>query len=533
MVNSESFLTTGKDVSGTVSPLDILLFKYPPHESMQAELPYFLEMLSFSIFGMSFLSSLIPNLLLSIGTVIVAYFLGRELLGEKSGLMIGLITAINPWSIFIGRTAYEPAAATFFFLLGLLVLLKYKKWQILISIPIFYAAFYSYIGTKLIFIPFILICLLYTYFFVNKRQFIAQYSIVFLSAILLVGFFFFQITSDPTSSRLNEIFLPNNEFIPQHVDILRKESIPSALTPLANKLTVYKDLVLVNTANTLSPLYLFMTGDYFYSQQRQGLFYMIDALFLLLGIIGVYLKHKKVLVLFSSFFLIGLLPQILHGGKEFGNFTPHIILVISTFIFLIGYGIVFFIEELKGRWKMIGGAVIVALYAFSLINFLYIYLTVAPIQAGIFNFPERVAARYIKESSKMSKVTVLASDPAVAYRNYIFYSSSYTKGTATEINNALSKRERDNYILPNVRFISCTGVTVDPNDTVVQEGRCYLKGSGKSRIPDLANTVSSYTIYNDRLCRGIRKNLFQILSMNSLNVDGLSPQNFCKKLITE
>lgn len=533
MINAQSFLLTGKDTTNTITPLDNLLFKYPPHEFPQAELPYFLEMVSFAIFGASFLSSLFPNILLSIAAVIVTYLLLKELLGEKVGIVAGLVTAINPWSIFIGRTAYEPVAATFFFLLGFLILLKAKGWKILLAIPIFYAAFYAYIGTKLIFIPFVLVCILYTYFFVQKRKFATQYVIVFASCLLLVAIFFFQLKASPTSSRLNEIFLPNNEIISQKVDYLRKTSLNSPLMPLTNKLTVYKDLLLVNTLTTLSPLYLFMTGDYFFSQQRHGLFYVIDSFFLLLGIVGLYKRDRKVLVLFTTFTMIGLLPQILHGGKEFGNFTPHIILIISAFLFIIGYGILFSIEEVKPKWRKVVGAIIGVVYLVSLINFLNVYLTQAPKQAGIFNFPERIAARYIKESSKYSHVTVLASDPAISYRNYIFYSESYNKSTYKEINTRLTARTRDDYTLPKVSFISCTGVTPPVTDTIVQEGRCYLKGSGNLRIPDLADTVSAYTIYNDRLCKNAKLNLFQTLTVSNLNVESGSTDNFCQHLITD
>ncbi len=532
MINSQSFLLTGKDTSGTISPLDIFLFKYPPHEFPQAELPYFLEMLSFFLFGASFLTSLFPNILLSIGTVIVAYFVGKELLGEKEGLVIALLTGINPWSIFIGRTAYEPTAAVFFFLLALFLFLRVKNWTILTSIPILYAAFYSYIGTKLIFIPFVLICIIYSYFFVQKRRFAIQYLIVFLASLLIVAVLFFQLRSDPSNSRLNEIFLPTNEIITQQVDSLRAQSIPSPLLPLINKLTVYKDILIVNTFTTLSPLYLFMTGDYFFSQQRHGLFYVIDALFLLLGIIGLYRKEKKVLLLVTSFILIGLLPQILHGGKEFGNFTPHIIIVITMFLFITGFGIVFTLEEVKKKYRIYVGLGIGAIYFFSMINFLSVYFTEAPRQAGIFNFPERVAARYIKESSSYSHVTILSSDPAISYRNYIFYSQSYTKDTAHEINTNLTKRSRDDYTLPNIRFVSCTGVTPPSTDTIVQEGRCYLKGSGNLRISELAGMTSAYTIYNDRLCRNVTLNPFQTLSISSLNVEGRAINNFCRALIT-
>jgi hypothetical protein len=350
-----------------------------------------------------------------------------------------------------------------------------------------------------------------------------------LTSVLIVAVLFFQLKSNPSNSRLNEIFLPTNQIIAEQVNSLRKQSIDSPVLPLINKLTVYKDILLVNTFTTLSPLYLFMTGDYFFSQQRHGLFYAVDALFLLLGIIGLFRKNRRVLGLITSFIIIGLIPQILHGGKEFGNFTPHIILVITNFIFIVGYGIVFAVREMKPKYRIFISVGIGVLYLFSTINFLSVYFTEAPKQAGVFNFPERVAARYIKDSSKITDVTVVTSDPAVSYRNYIFYSQSYTKDNALEINHDLIHKDR--YLLPHIRFVDCHGSIPDPTSTIIHEGKCYLLESGKTIIPDLSGLTDAYIIYNDKLCKNTTLLMYQRLNVSDLNVEDLSKPNFCSRLL--
>lgn len=276
MLNSQSFLLSGKDMTGSVTPLDLILFKYPPLESPQAELPYFLEMFSFSLFGASFFTSLLPNIILSILTIVMAYGIGKELINKNVGFIASVLTAINPWSIFIGRTAYELVPATFFYMVALYLFLKAKKWAILLTIPFLVLAFYSYIGTKLTLVPFVLTASIFAYFFINKRKFLLQYCIVIAAAVLLSGFFFMQI-SRSDGSRVGELLLPTNAEIQKQVNDVRRLSLPSPLLSVqTNKLTVYARVLTLNAFNSLSPTYLFLNGDYFFSQQRHGLFYFID-----------------------------------------------------------------------------------------------------------------------------------------------------------------------------------------------------------------------------------------------------------------
>ena len=172
--------------------------------------------------------------------------------------------------------------ATFLFLTALYIFLVAKKWQILLAIPILYAAFYSYIGTKLIFIPFVIISIAYAYIFITKKKYLTQYVIVFCSSLILVLGFFYQLQQAPGKSRLNEIFLPTNPSIEKQVNYLRKQSLSSPINSLTtNKITVYGRILGINTFNTLSPVYLFLTGDYFFSQGNHGLFYLVDSIFLL------------------------------------------------------------------------------------------------------------------------------------------------------------------------------------------------------------------------------------------------------------
>src|SRR5574342_499676 len=46
ILSSKSFVLSGKDLTQSVSLPEILLFRYPPKEAVQAELTYFLDILT-------------------------------------------------------------------------------------------------------------------------------------------------------------------------------------------------------------------------------------------------------------------------------------------------------------------------------------------------------------------------------------------------------------------------------------------------------------------------------------------------------
>ena len=192
ILNAKSFLFTGTDLTGSINPFHFLIFQYPPDGLTQAELPFFLQFPLLSFFPFSLFNVVLPNALLSILTVLILFLIGAKLFDKKTGLYISLVAAINPWFIFIGRTFYEVVPAIFFYLCGFYILLIARKWKILFAFPLFLLAFYSYIGTKLIFFPFILLVVLYCYFVVHKRHYTKQYIILLILSLFTILFFVFQ-----------------------------------------------------------------------------------------------------------------------------------------------------------------------------------------------------------------------------------------------------------------------------------------------------------------------------------------------------
>lgn len=535
LLSAKAFYATGKDFSQTVTPLDIALFHYPSNETPQAELPYFLQMITVGPLRFSQTTNAIPNALLSIGIVFLLYLISKKLFDKKTALLIALVAAINPWLVFIGRTSYDMVPFLFFFLCGFYILLIAQKWKILLSFPFFVLAFYSYIGTKIILLPLMFLTSWYCYYYIHKKKFLKYYAGLLTLGTVLIVFFFLQVHSGAQASRLSEIALPNHPAIADQVNNARKLTIHNPLTPLFdNKYTFFVKNVVSLFLDVFSPSYLFMHGDYFFSLFDHGLFYVIDALFLLIGAVALFSKRKPLFFLFAGFMLLATVPQIIHDPTaKGGNFTPHIMLLFPVFIMLIGVGIYTFLNYFfkSKRYFMLAAGAVGVVYLLLLGNFLHLYFFQFPYHRGIFDFPSRQLSQYISLSHM--PVAVYTPSPDEGFKQYLFYSNTYNKQTIPVVAKNI---QHNNLSLGKVTFLGCNKVpaTATRNKvTIIHRDCAKHPASYHLTIADIADSGSVYSIYNDSLCRGVPLgNYVKNISLKELDVEKLSPQAFCSTYIT-
>ncbi len=531
--NAKAIFLTGSDVSGTWNPLSVFLFQYPAYTAPQAELAYLLltpvvGFLQFSLFNARILFAS-----LSVLTVLMVYLIAKEFFGSRVGVIAGLVAAINPWLIYIGRTDYEIVPATLFFLIGIYILLKAKGWKILWSVPILYLAFYSYIATKLIFLPLLVIVIAYSYF-ANKRRFLKQYLVVFALSILIVAVYAFIIKQSP-SSRLGEIFTPNSPVLAEQVDAVRKVTMEGPLKDLFdNKLTEYLNMLANKAFNTLSFSYLFFMGDNFFSLSRQGLFYILDLFFLVFGLAAAYKRKIQVFFLLVTLCLIAIVPHVLHGA-DLENFAPHIALLFPFAIIFIAVGIDEALRLFKNKWFVsVTLAVISLLYLLSVFNFLNIYFFQFPLQ-GNFDFPVRLLAKYASLANKNGEAVIVYS-PAVpdVFKKYIFYTNGYNRDTVSSIK---SSYKTNQFTVGKVQFLGCNN-TIDPtksNSIVVYDFICGPLKQDYKRIviPRLSDGGQSYDIFNDKVCQKYNlKGFPSDLKISDFGIETFSQQKFCETFIT-
>lgn len=529
ILSGKVFLLTGFDPSGSVAFWQPLLFKYPLFNSPQAEINYYLLM-PFMTGPFSLFMIRLPFALLGVVLVVAVYFVAKELFSKKVALVASFFIAISPWLIVTNRTAYEMTSAMTFYTLGLFVLLKAKGWKIFMAFPIFLLAFYSYIATKLVFVPFILLTLVYLYFFKNKKKYGQQYLVFGLVSVVFVGLFGVLLSIN-NGQRLADIFLPNSPLVAKQVDMIRAASIHTSVTSLfINKLTIYVETLVNHLLMTLSVSYLFVTGDNFFGLWRHGLFYVLDALFLLMGIYFLVRKEKPLAYFFVAAILIGLIPQIFH--KVGDPFTPHITFIFPFVLMVVAYGVVETSAMVKRKKSCLIG--FLAMYGILAANFVFMYFTNFPIQAES-DLQVRVLSRYIVFAKKQNeRVVIYSSRSNDLLRKHIFYASLYVPETVAVLRRELTAREPQ---VDNVSFRSCNE-KVNPAKTkeiLVTMTSCKQGYPTLSHVTigQLVDGGAVFNIYNDKVCSGISlKRYPSDITFRDLGVEKLSKEDFCKTFVT-
>lgn len=531
VLNSKALFLTGHDIFGSWSPINGLMFQYPKGET-QAELPYLLYSISVGSLPFSIFAAHLTNAILGIVLIIFVFLVTKELLGEKIAIFASFVASINPWLIFIGRTAYEAIPVTFFYFISLYILLKAKSWKILVAFPFLMFAFYSYIATKLIFLPFVAVAILYSYYVVNKRKYTKQFTVLFILCIVFVAFYFVSLKLNPQTARLGEILTPNSQGISDQVNRIRENSIQSPLTNLlVNKYSIFINLIFIKTLKTFASDYLFVNGDEFFSIWRNGLFYYIDSIFLILGLLFLFIRKRAVFFLITVLGLIGVIPQVFHTA-ETDNFSIHAAMTYPFLIILIGVGIFAIVNYFKNKnLKLASFIVIIVLYAVSTINFFNIYTFWYPLQ-GYFDFQVRIASSYSVRASQNQKVTIFSTSSFDYFKKFLFYSNWYNKQTSDQVAKNLNSGQNN---LRNVYFESCNLPNLkNKNEVSLIDSKCGepIFGSSHLVIPQLKDGGQRFVIYNDLVCKGASLRTYPSnFKMSDFDIEKLSDKQFCEKFI--
>ena len=529
-ITAKSVVLTGQDLTGTWNIFRSLVFRYPPNQ-LAAELPYFIHIPLSIFFPLSVITTHLPFAILSVGTVLLFYLLTRLLFGTSTAVTVGLIAAVNPWLVVMGRTGYESTPATFFYLLGFYLLMRLKSWNILWSFIPFVLAFYSYIGTKVLFIPFIILTAVIAYIR-NGHKYKIQYILTGLFSILFVAFFIISLVTSPRTTRISEILLPNAAEITAQVNESRKLSIASPFGPvLINKYSVYAGALTNKIFRIISPSYLFIEGDLFFPVRGHGMFYAADLPLFLLGSFFLFSKRRLYLLCAVAYFLIGSLPQILFKSQS--DYSLHLAMMFPLMIVCIGYGLHATIISFPKRYKYLLAGIAAVLYLGSVINFGYIYFFQHPLQE-YGDVHMRILSKYIQLNQKMDIPISVYSDSNTDFLyKYLFYTNSVNPETITALRQT---KFSDGFGLNGIHFYGCRK-SLDAGNTqeiVIVHSSCSTESNshhlGISRLKDGGEI---YKIYNDSLCGNYNLRGFpDHITITQLALDSLNQKQFCETYIT-
>lgn len=374
--NAYSLLQTGKDEYGTTFPLTFKSFgDYKPGLYFYFAMPFVATL------GLNEWAIRLPSAFLGIGTVILILFLSKEIF-KKEGIAIlaTLLLAISPWHLHFSRGGWETNAATFFITLGIWLFIRgLNNWIYLCwSLFAFLASMYIYQSPRLI-VPVLIIILVGLYFrkltsivrlIKLKTKIITVILLIILSAPLV-----YQFVSGTGSARFSGLSFFSDSGPQNRVNELRgkhQNSNNLLVKILHNKLTSLGPLFLGHYLDHFDSSFLFIRGDPIIRNKvpEVGQFYLIEALFLIVGILALIRNKFENTKLLLAWILIAPLASATTYQ------TPHALRALSMVIPLtavMAYGLWVMVDGLSKKWKIIGVWLVSIILLFEFIHYLESY----------------------------------------------------------------------------------------------------------------------------------------------------------------
>lgn len=531
VVNARSFSLNGLDITGKYS-----LTNFTTTSDPKAEFPFLVSLPFVGLFGTSLFTARLGYTLLGCIFVFVLYLIAKELFDSKVAFITGLLAAVNPWSIYYSRTAYDVPVAILMFLIAFYLLLKLKNWHILLMFIPLIIAFYSYIGTKLLFLPFVLTLIIYGFYMVNKKKYRVPYLTLFLMSLILFIFFSLNITKTTAGTRLSQIALPTDEKISAQVNYERKLVLENPYKSIfSNKISIYMRERVERYFLAFSPDILFLRGEgnATFSLWYHGLFYYTDVIFLIIGLFFLFIKNRPFLLFIFVLSSISIIPSMVNNGLP--SYVHRASLMYPFLLLVTGLGLSRILEITK---SLILKSLIVFVIFLEILNFSYIYFFRFPVyNSEAFAFSQNILSKYLVISvDKKEKVIVVTSSPFALYKMFLFYADVLNNENIKKLQNQVAK---EIYVYNNLVFTStCPDNKILSNVTyIVEANHSCLKAFIKEKhvsVPVISDNAVSFAVYHDRICSPYGLSSYvSNLEMSDLKISDLNPKDFCQKFIVK
>lgn len=312
--NAFSILKSGKDEWGELFP-----FIFRAYGDYKLPVYIYSIVPSIAIFGLTEFAVRFPSITAGIGSVIFTYLLVSEMVNgswlkvekikskdnalitspQSLPLITALLMAIEPWSLFLSRGAFEANLAQFFIIAGSYYFVKaiYQIKQsesmskpLVFSIILFGLSVWTYNSAR-VFVPLLLVGLSVT--FRNEFIIIAQTNkkLTAYCLLLLALFFlpmFYQLAHPVGSARYDKVQILDQGAINQIIEGRNSSNLnPVFSRALHNKATYFTKKFVLNYLSHFDPRFLFIEGgsQYQFSVPENGLLYLVNLPLFYLGLV--------------------------------------------------------------------------------------------------------------------------------------------------------------------------------------------------------------------------------------------------------
>lgn len=380
--NAYSLLQTGKDEFGHPWPINFQSFNdYKPG------LYFYLVLPLVKVLGLNEWAVRLPSALLGFLTVILVYFLVKELFSSSwQALLAAALLAVSPWHLHFSRGGWETNAATFFMVLGVwlfFLALKKPKYFVFSALSLVLAMF-TYHSARMV-VPLLVLGLV----FLNWKKLFVKKNLKGIAVSALAGgglllVLLFSMRGEAGISRFSGVGLLADEGPLWRVNELRGEHRqPNSFFArfVHNRYAEYSISFLDNWLSHFSADFLFLFGDEIQRNRVPGIgqLYLVEIPLLLAGFYFLLKKKPWVWSLIFWWLAVGPVASALTFQ------SPHAIRALNMVVpltMISAYGLVNFYDELKKRIKLssriVLGSLFMALFCCNLVFYLRQYYFVYP-----------------------------------------------------------------------------------------------------------------------------------------------------------
>ena len=439
--NAYSLGIDGRDEFGKFLPLQYL----ESFGDFKPPLYAYLDILPVKFFGLNEFSVRFPSAFFGVLTVLITYFLVKRIFPKTQQFSIFnfqfsieemsvFLLAISPWHINLSRAAFEANVATFFLVAGVWLFLlgiQKRSWYIVLSLVSFILSMYAF-NTARIVAPLLVLVLTSGFrrrLLGMKRQVLTT---IIVGSILIMPLATFLLTPQ-AQLRFREVNIFSD------LGVIERTNQQTA-----NDNNIWWSRILHNRRSTFSveylkhyfdhfnPSFLFIKGDGNpkFSTQDVGQLYLLDAVFLVAGLLLLLRKREGNWWLVPIWLVIGIIPAA--TARE----TPHALRIeatLPTFQILVAIGVTEFILWVKkvratNSFKFL---IVIFTFSFLLFNFLYYYhgyYAHYPREfSGEWQYGYREMISYIKTVERKYDAIVFAEALGRPYIYVLFYTKEDPK----------------------------------------------------------------------------------------------------------
>lgn len=431
-----SLLKTGRDYSGNFLPLHLKsLADYKPAFYAYSIIP------TVAIFGVSPLGVRLPSAIFGVLGIYLFYLLVDLIFKNKQlALLSAFLLAISPWHIHFSRWGSESIEMLTLYLVGLYCFLRsFEKNKLLILSSIFFALTPLTYHSAKVFLPLTLIVLGFLYrkqiMKIQKKYLVYSIVIFFLIIIPITWSTFFAGGTDrfQSTSIFRDLEVEGKIGFDRVLD--KKMGYGNTTKLFHNKITYFGTIIANNYLKSFSTEFLFIKGDPNprHTISGQGLFYKFEAIFLVLGLIFLFIKpiDLKLKAFLIFWILAAPLPSIL--TDQGGEHAIRLLFLLPPLIILISLGVYYSYFIFSKQLKNVFVGILVIVLFLSFLFYQHQYWVHYPWdserwwQAG---FKEAIQS-VVSEGQKYDKVIISGADepPLIFFLGWSQYPPSQFQQT--------------------------------------------------------------------------------------------------------